>query len=177
MKTCKHDGPRFPCDRPAVAKGYCQLHYYRNREGRTMDWPADLRTDCQKPYFEATAFCPGCKKSLPPEKFSRSKYGKLQYLCKKCASAYQKKKYHANPEKYRQKALARYYKTRKIVKPYAEKRPGFKLCYMCKEWLRESAFYKDRSHSTGLSSRCKKCDNQRREDRRETRKQSYRSKP
>lgn len=38
-KTCKHDGPKYPCDRKAIAKGYCPMHYTRHKEGREMDAP------------------------------------------------------------------------------------------------------------------------------------------
>ena len=57
-----------------------------------------------------------------------------------------------------------------------------RTCYLCKQDLLPNQFYADCSRATktnpkGLSARCKKCDNQRREDRRETRKQSYRTRP
>lgn len=37
-----------------------------------------------------------------------------------------------------------------------------KYCLSCKDYLEESAFYKDSAQVDGLHSKCKKCDNQRR---------------
>ena len=44
QKICKHDGPLFPCNRPVVAKGYCQMHYARLRNNKPMDSPNDRVT-------------------------------------------------------------------------------------------------------------------------------------
>lgn len=34
---CAHDGPKHPCNRPAVIKGYCRAHYQRQYKGKPMD--------------------------------------------------------------------------------------------------------------------------------------------
>ena len=42
-KICKHDGPKYPCDRFVEVDGYCQMHYMRKRKGSVMDAPVQKK--------------------------------------------------------------------------------------------------------------------------------------
>ena len=56
-------------------------------------------------------------------------------------------------------------------------KPGEWSCWVCKGRFPHTEFFRDRSRPNGCCSRCKMCDLRRRQDRRNTIKQSVRNHP
>ena len=48
-KSCAHDGPKNPCNRPAGSRRYCPTHQKRHYRGQDMDTPIRPRQSKQSP--------------------------------------------------------------------------------------------------------------------------------
>ena len=109
-----------------------------------------------------TKHCPDCSQTKPLDQFyhhARTSTQRGTY-CKPCAY-----------ERGHQSYLRQNPNAKRIGHGVVVRGDGLLKCCACQKRFPPSSFYRDRTRSSGYGSRCKPCDNQRAEDRRETRKQ------
>jgi hypothetical protein len=102
--------------------------------------------------------CRKCMKWKAEREFgkNRAKRDGLRIYCKDCENALERKRYRGNRKRVRERL--RYEDRHRVVRGVKEKQ-----CCRCKQWKRESQFYRKRSTKDGLALDCKECHRQRRE--------------
>ena len=143
-KVCAHDGPKYPCERPAQAKGFCMRHYQRQLAGKELDRPIqgyrERGSPPRKPTKSGEYRCVSCRQILEWTQFTSNlkSHNGLERRCRKCEA----KRMQANLERAARKSGVEDHQQR---------------CYVCKKILHRREFWKDRTRFNGLSSKCKQC--------------------
>ena len=142
------DGLQWRC-RNCESK-YTRKYYERNRKGARRNLRHE---DCHRVInWVKEKLCTKCKKWKKESEYYKHRSTKdgLSNPCKKCTDKAASKSYE--PKRKGVRRNLRYVQRHRVVKGVKQK-----FCRMCKRWISESEFYKDRSQKDGLDDRCKKC--------------------